>query len=74
MYHTQVELMDALVAAQLVGTGNTNDAQSSVTGCPFPEDPMALYRKEGKLVNVFFSSKKSRKVLIYLHWEYSVNL
>ncbi|XP_015518346.1 DNA helicase MCM9-like [Neodiprion lecontei] len=48
MYRTQVELMDALVAAQLVGTGPMNSTYSStVTGHRFPADPMADYRKEG---------------------------
>ncbi|XP_044013038.1 DNA helicase MCM9-like isoform X2 [Aphidius gifuensis] len=37
MYKKEVDIVDAIVAAQLVGTcPNDNDA-----GCPFPDDPMA---------------------------------
>lgn len=44
MYKTQVDVMDAIVAAQLVGTVPT---QNDI-GCPFPEDPQAAYDQEGK--------------------------
>lgn len=53
MYRNRVELMDALVAAQLVGTESFKDTQSSTTGCPFPKNPTEVYRKEGiKLVEI----------------------
>ncbi|XP_015126143.1 DNA helicase MCM9 [Diachasma alloeum] len=42
MYKKEVDIMDAIVAAQLVGTIPTyNDA-----GCPFPKDPMAVFNQE----------------------------
>ncbi|KAK0171671.1 hypothetical protein PV328_005094 [Microctonus aethiopoides] len=46
MYKTQVDVMDAIVAAQLVGTVPT---QNDI-GCPFPEDPQAAYDQEARAV------------------------
>ncbi|XP_071564040.1 DNA helicase MCM9 isoform X1 [Temnothorax nylanderi] len=40
MYRTKVEVIDAVTAAELVGTTLLN---SSDAGCPFPTDPVATY-------------------------------
>ncbi|XP_012055437.1 PREDICTED: DNA helicase MCM9-like [Atta cephalotes] len=45
MYRTKVEVIDAVTAAELVGTTLVN---SSDAGCPFPTDPVATYRLKAK--------------------------
>ncbi|KAK1122278.1 hypothetical protein K0M31_009501 [Melipona bicolor] len=45
MYRSNVEMIDAIFVAKLVGTGSTFETN---LGCPFPTDPMATYRSEGK--------------------------
>jgi len=47
MYRTKVEVIDAVTAAELVGTTLVN---SSDAGCPFPTDPVATYRLKGIFV------------------------
>jgi len=44
MYRTKVEVIDAVTAAELVGTTLVN---SSDAGCPFPTDPIATYHLKG---------------------------
>lgn len=44
MYRTKVEIVDAVTAAELVGTTLLN---SSDAGCPFPTDPIATYHLKG---------------------------
>lgn len=46
MYRTKVEVIDAVTAAELVGTTLLN---SSDAGCPFPTDPIATYHLKGIL-------------------------
>lgn len=47
MYKNEVDIVDAIVAAQLVGTcPNDNDV-----GCPFPDDPMAHCDETSSLIN-----------------------
>ncbi|XP_043513790.1 DNA helicase MCM9-like isoform X1 [Frieseomelitta varia] len=45
MYRSNIEMIDAIFVAKLVGTGSTFETN---LGCPFPTDPMATYRSEGK--------------------------
>ncbi|XP_012538630.1 DNA helicase MCM9 [Monomorium pharaonis] len=45
MYRTKVEVMDAVTAAELVGTTLVN---SSDAGCPFPTNPIATYHSKAK--------------------------
>lgn len=44
MYRSNVEMIDAIFVVKLVGTGSTFETN---LGCPFPIDPMAMYRSEG---------------------------
>lgn len=44
MYRSKVEVIDAVTAAELVGTTLLN---SSDAGCPFPTDPIATYHLKG---------------------------
>lgn len=44
MYRSSIEMIDAVFVAKLVGTGSTFETN---LGCPFPTDPMAMYRSEG---------------------------
>ncbi|EZA51963.1 DNA replication licensing factor MCM9 [Ooceraea biroi] len=44
MYRTKVEIIDAVTAAELIGTTLLN---SSDAGCPFPTDPIATYQAKG---------------------------
>lgn len=44
MYRTQVEIIDAVTAAELIGTTLLN---SSDAGCSFPTDPFATYQAKG---------------------------
>jgi len=43
MYRTKVEIIDAITAAELIGTTMLN----SDVGCPFPTDPIATYYSKG---------------------------
>lgn len=43
MYRTKVEVIDAITAAELIGTTMSN----SDVGCPFPTDPIATYHSKG---------------------------
>ena len=47
MYRSNIEIMDAIFVAKLVGTGSTYEINLS---CPFPIDPIATYRSEGKIL------------------------
>lgn len=44
MYRTKVEIIDAITAAELIGTTMLN----SDVGCPFPTDPIATYYSKAK--------------------------
>lgn len=44
MYRTKVEIVDAVAAAELIGTTLINNAD---IGCPFPIDPIATYHSKG---------------------------
>ncbi|XP_012256179.2 DNA helicase MCM9-like [Athalia rosae] len=48
MYRMEVKVMDAIVAAQLVGIEDLSNNHSSATGCPFPTNPTDVYRQEGE--------------------------
>ena len=45
MYRSEVIVMDAIVAAQLVGA--TTGLEKEI-GCPFPNNPMDTYYEKGK--------------------------
>lgn len=45
MFRSQIEIMDAIFVAKLVGTESTAKVDP---GCSFPTDPIATYRLEGK--------------------------
>ncbi|XP_076755328.1 DNA helicase MCM9 [Xylocopa sonorina] len=45
MYRSDIQMMDAIFVAKLIGTGSTSDIN---LGCSFPTDPIATYRSEGK--------------------------
>ncbi|XP_043257619.1 DNA helicase MCM9-like [Colletes gigas] len=45
MYKSKIELMDAVYVVKLIGTETTFETD---LGCPFPTDPMAVYRTEAK--------------------------
>lgn len=44
MYRTKVEIVDAVTAAELMGTTLINNAD---IGCPFPIDPTETYHSKG---------------------------
>lgn len=44
MYKTKVEVIDAITAAELIGTTLLNNSD---IGCPFPTDPIATYHSKG---------------------------
>lgn len=44
MYRTKVEIVDAVMVAELIGTTLISSAD---IGCPFPRDPVATYRSKG---------------------------
>lgn len=44
MYRTKVEIIDAVTAAELIGTTLINNAD---VGCSFPTDPIATYHSKG---------------------------
>lgn len=48
MYRSEVLVMDAVIAAQLVGS---TSGISKEVGSPFPLDPMANYYEEGRFQN-----------------------
>lgn len=51
MYRTKVEVIDAITAAELIGTTLLN---SSDVGCPFPTDPIATYHSKGiYILNIY---------------------
>lgn len=43
MYRTKVEVVDAVMAAELIGT----TLISTDVGCPFPTDPISTYHSKG---------------------------
>ncbi|KMQ93010.1 dna replication licensing factor mcm9 [Lasius niger] len=45
MYRTKVEVIDAITAAELIGTTLLNNSD---VGCPFPTDPIATYHSKAK--------------------------
>ncbi|XP_017893509.1 DNA helicase MCM9-like [Ceratina calcarata] len=45
MYKADIEIMDAIFVAQLIGTGSKSESN---LGNSFPLDPIATYRSEGK--------------------------
>ncbi|OAD61088.1 DNA replication licensing factor MCM9 [Eufriesea mexicana] len=45
MYRSNIEIMDAIFVAKLVGTYCTSEIN---LGCSFPTDPIATYRSEGE--------------------------
>ncbi|XP_011862077.1 PREDICTED: DNA helicase MCM9-like [Vollenhovia emeryi] len=45
MYRAKVEIIDAVTAAELVGTTLLDNSDA---GCPFPTDPVATYRLKAK--------------------------
>ncbi|XP_076240123.1 DNA helicase MCM9 [Calliopsis andreniformis] len=45
MYRSKIEVMDAIFVAKLVGTGTTSEVD---LGCPFPTNPLATYKSDGK--------------------------
>ncbi|KAL6263429.1 hypothetical protein P5V15_006219 [Pogonomyrmex californicus] len=45
MYRTKVEIIDAVTAAELIGTTLSNDSD---VGCPFPTNPTATYHLKAK--------------------------
>lgn len=49
MYRTKVEVIDAITAAELIGT----TLLSSDVGCPFPTDPIATYHSKGMYIKQF---------------------
>lgn len=44
MYRTKVEIIDAVTAAELIGTTLLDNSDA---GSPFPTDPIATYRDAG---------------------------
>lgn len=44
MYRSDIEIMDVIFVAKLVGTGSTSEIN---LGCSFPIDPIATYKSEG---------------------------
>lgn len=46
MYRSDIEIMDAIFVAKLIGTGSTDKINLS----SFPIDPIATYRSEGAFV------------------------
>ncbi|XP_043794783.1 DNA helicase MCM9-like [Apis laboriosa] len=47
MYRSDIEIMDVIFVAKLVGTGSTSEIN---LGCSFPIDPIATYKSEGKIL------------------------
>lgn len=47
MYRSDIEIMDAIFIAKLIGTGSTDEINLS---CSFPIDPIETYRSEGAFV------------------------
>lgn len=45
MYKSQIDVTDAIHAADLIGTGAATDGE---TGSSFPQDPLATYRDKGR--------------------------
>lgn len=45
MYKSQVEIMDAIYAAELIGTNTPSEEDS---GSSFPQDPVSTYRSKGE--------------------------
>lgn len=54
MYRNKVEVIDAVTAAELVGTTLVN---SSDAGCPFPTDPVATYHLKGYIYILYLSKQ-----------------
>ncbi|XP_012340480.1 DNA helicase MCM9-like isoform X4 [Apis florea] len=46
MYRSDIEIMDVIFVAKLVGTGSTSEIN---LGCSFPIDPIATYKSEDSL-------------------------
>lgn len=44
MYRTKVEIVDAVTAAELIGTTMSNNSD---VGCPFPTNPIETYHSKG---------------------------
>lgn len=55
MYRTKVEVIDAVTAAELVGTTILNNSDA---GCPFPKDPIATYLLKGVYIKPFMKQYK----------------
>lgn len=47
MYRSDIEIMDVIFVAKLIGTGSTSEIN---LGCSFPVDPIATYKSEGKIL------------------------
>ncbi|XP_076649480.1 DNA helicase MCM9 isoform X2 [Halictus rubicundus] len=47
MYKKKIELMDAIFALKLIGTGSSSEVDP---GCSFPDDPIGAYRSEGEII------------------------
>jgi len=62
MYRTKVEVIDAVTAAELVGTTIVN---SSDAGCPFPTDPIATYQLKG--ISTLNNLQSCIKYLAFFH-------
>lgn len=45
MHRSEVIVMDAIIAAQLIGSASGSGKE---VGSPFPDDPTATYYEEGK--------------------------
>lgn len=61
MYRTKVEVIDAITAAELIGT----TLLSSDVGCPFPIDPIATYHSKGMHIKQFTKLYKYITFLIF---------
>lgn len=44
MYRTKVEIIDAVTAAELIGTTMSNNSD---VGCPFPTNSIETYHSKG---------------------------
>lgn len=52
MYRSDIEIMDVIFVAKLIGTGSTSEIN---LGCSFPIDPIATYKSEGMFYIIFTS-------------------
>lgn len=53
MYRSDIEIMDVIFVAKLIGTGSTSEIN---LGCSFPVDPIATYKSEGTFYIYILSS------------------